>query len=144
MSMRADFHMHTTFCDGKNTPEEMVQKGIEIGLSVMGFSVHSPLTRDCSWAIRPDKTAEYRAEIYRLRDKYADKIRIYCGIEQDSLSGIPTDVYDYVIGSVHNLGFGGEFTAIDLDVQDVKDAIVKYCALIPWYMQRLILRRLQG
>ena len=99
MSVLTDFHMHTTFCDGKNTAEEMVQRGIEIGLSVMGFSVHSPLTRECTWAIRPDKTAEYRAEINRLREKYADQIRIYCGIEQDCYTNIPPSGYDYIINS---------------------------------------------
>ena len=33
----ADFHVHTTFCDGKNTAEEMVLAAIEAGFSVMGF-----------------------------------------------------------------------------------------------------------
>ena len=51
MKPTADFHMHTAFCDGKNTPEEMVLRGIEMGLSVIGFSVHSPLWEDCSWVI---------------------------------------------------------------------------------------------
>ena len=27
-----DLHMHTTFCDGKNTPEEMVLSAIDKGL----------------------------------------------------------------------------------------------------------------
>ena len=75
----ADFHMHTVFCDGKNTPEEMVLRGMEMGLSVIGFSVHSPLWEGCSWAISTEKVADYRKEIERLRVKYADRIRVYCG-----------------------------------------------------------------
>lgn len=98
---KADFHMHTTFCDGKNTAEEMVLKGIALGLEVMGFSVHSPHPMKFGWCISHDKTEAYRAEIHRLRDQYADKIRIYCGIEQDYHSGLPEEGYDYVIGSVH-------------------------------------------
>lgn len=98
---KADFHMHTTFCDGKNTAEEMVLKGIALGLEVMGFSVHSPHPMKFGWCIPHDKTEAYRAEIHRLRDQYADKIRIYCGIEQDYHSGLPEEGYDYVIGSVH-------------------------------------------
>lgn len=101
ISQKADFHMHTTFCDGKNTAEEMVLKGIEIGLEVIGLSVHSPHPMNFDWCIPRDKTEAYRAEIHRLRDKYADKIRVYCGIEQDYYSGLPTEDYDYVIGSVH-------------------------------------------
>ena len=33
--------MHTCYCDGKNTPEEMVQSAIEKGLSTVGISGHS-------------------------------------------------------------------------------------------------------
>ena len=35
-----DFHTHTTFCDGKNTPEEMVLAAIEKGMPRIGFSGH--------------------------------------------------------------------------------------------------------
>ena len=31
-----DFHMHTTFCDGKNSPEDMVLGAIEKGLKRVG------------------------------------------------------------------------------------------------------------
>ena len=34
-------HTHTTYCDGKNTPEQMIQSAIRQGLSVIGFSGHS-------------------------------------------------------------------------------------------------------
>ena len=37
--MRADLHVHTTFCDGKNTPEEVVLTAIEMGLCKLGFSL---------------------------------------------------------------------------------------------------------
>lgn len=121
---KADFHMHTVFCDGKNTAEEMVLKGIEIGLSVIGFSVHSPLDHDKSgWCIRPDKTEAYRAEIHRLRDQYADKIRIYCGIEQDYFSKTSVDSYDYVIGSVHSVFKDGEYVDVDHSVETSARAI---------------------
>ena len=33
-----DLHMHTTFCDGKNTPEEIVLYAIDKGFSAIGFS----------------------------------------------------------------------------------------------------------
>ena len=37
----ADFHMHTVFCDGKNTPEEILEKAIELGFDSIGFSSHA-------------------------------------------------------------------------------------------------------
>ena len=122
----ADFHMHTVFCDGKNTPEEMVLRGIEMGLSVMGFSVHSPLWRGCTWSIPHEKIEAYRAEINRLKDKYADKIRIYCGIEMDYLTELDTSGFDYVIGSVHHVCKGEGNIAVDTSAKVSLDGIEKY------------------
>ena len=122
----ADFHMHTVFCDGKNTPEEMVLRGIEMGLSVMGFSVHSPLWRGCTWSIPHEKIAAYREEINRLKDKYADKIRIYCGIEMDYLTELDTSEFDYVIGSVHHVCKGEGNIAVDTSAQVTLDGTSKY------------------
>ena len=122
----ADFHMHTVFCDGKNTPEEMVLRGIEMGLSVMGFSVHSPLWRECTWSIPHEKIEAYRAEINRLKEKYADKIRIYCGIEMDYLTELDTSEFDYVIGSVHHVCKRDGNIAVDSSAQVSLDGIEKY------------------
>ncbi len=113
LSPTADFHIHTAFCDGKNTPEEMILRGIEIGLSVIGFSVHSPLWKGCDWVIDADRMSDYRSEIERLRIKYADRIRVYCGIEKDFLTDFPTDDFDYVIGSVHYVCCGDEKISVD-------------------------------
>lgn len=38
---------------------------------------------ETDWCMTEDGAALYRAEIARLREKYRDKIRIYCGVEQD-------------------------------------------------------------
>ena len=122
----ADFHMHTVFCDGKNTPEEMVLRGIEMGLSVMGFSVHSPLWRGCSWSIPHEKIEAYKNEIHRLKEKYADKIRICCGIEMDYLTELDTSDFDYVIGSVHHVCKGDGNIAVDTSAKVSLDGIEKY------------------
>ena len=129
---KSNLHTHTRFADGKHSAEEVVLSAIDTGMNVLGFSEHS-------FCLHPDVYGmetieiqnEYRKEIERLKQVYADRIKVLCGIEQDSFSGVPTDVYDYVIGSVHCLKFGKEFTAIDLSMQDVKDAIVKYCGSDP-------------
>ena len=38
--IKTNFHTHTTFCDGKNTAEEVVLSAIEKGFSAIGFSGH--------------------------------------------------------------------------------------------------------
>ena len=105
-----DLHMHTVFSDGKNTPEEMVQEAIRLGLDTVGISDHSHLD-PCGMTL--ESSAEYRAEIARLKEKYAGQIRVLCGLERDFISDDFAD-YDYVIGSVHLLTMpDGHHVSID-------------------------------
>lgn len=108
-----DYHVHTTYSDGKNTPEETVKAAIEKGLTELGFSDHSYTYFDDSYCIKKDRMAEYKSEIERLKEKYSDKIKILCGIEQDYYSTESTDGYDYVIGSVHYVKSCGCFFPVD-------------------------------
>ena len=39
--IRSNYHTHTVFSDGANTPEEMVLAAIDLGLESIGFSDHS-------------------------------------------------------------------------------------------------------
>ena len=94
-----DLHMHTTFSDGKHTPEEMIQEGIRRGLTEIGISDHSFVEMDDS-AMTPENAEPYRWEISRLKEKYAERIRVRCGLERDYYSD-DFGPYDYVIGSVH-------------------------------------------
>jgi histidinol-phosphatase (PHP family) len=121
-------HTHTDFADGKHTAEQIVLTAIDEGMDVLGFSEHSFHPNPAIYGMpSPERQEAYKQEIYRLKNIYADRIKILCGIEQDSQCGVPTDVYDYVIGSVHNLQFDGEFYAIDLDVRDVQNVIKTHC-----------------
>lgn len=108
-----DYHVHTTFCDGKNTPEEVVHSAIEKGLKTLGFSAHSYTFFDESYCLKKERYTEYKAEIDRLREKYKDKIEIFCGIEQDYYSDASTDGFDYVIGSVHYVKKEDRYLPVD-------------------------------
>ena len=44
--IKADLHVHTTFSDGLNTPEEIVLAAIGMGLEKLGFSDHSHTSFD--------------------------------------------------------------------------------------------------
>ena len=103
-----DFHTHTSFSDGRDTPEEMVRAAIAQGMTEIGFSDHSPTWFDESYCILPDEVERYRSEILRLKDLYSDAIIVRLGIEQDYYSDAPTDGYEYVIGSVHYARFREE------------------------------------
>ena len=122
---RGDFHVHTTFCDGQASPEEMVRAALERGLSAVGFSGHSHTGFDESWCMSRAGTRAYRAEIARLKEKYAGQIDVYCGVEQDLLSDAPTEGCDYVIGSVHYLCVEGEYFPVDESARHQRDAAAR-------------------
>jgi len=68
----------------------------------------------------------YKEEIAKLRERYADTIEIYCGIEQDSFSRMPTEGYEYVIGSVHYLKIGEDYLPVDETPELLSAAVNKY------------------
>lgn len=114
--IRQDYHMHTTFCDGKNSAEEMVLAAIGAGMTHIGITTHSFTDFDDSYCIPKERIGEYRAEIARLKEFYRDRITILCGVEQDLWGTEPTDGYDYVIGSVHYLWKGDKWFSTDESV----------------------------
>lgn len=107
------FHNHTTFCDGKHTAEEMVRSAVAAGCPSLGFSGHSYTWFDESYCMSKAGTEAYKAEIARLKTAYAGQLRILCGVEQDYWSDMPTDGYDFVIGSVHYVQKNGHFLPVD-------------------------------
>ncbi len=108
-----DFHCHTTFCDGKNTPEEMVISAIEKGMTELGLLCHSYTFFDERYCIKKDKVNEFIIETNRLKEKYADRIKLYCGVEQDYYSDFPTTAFDYIIGSAHYMLVDDYYYSLD-------------------------------
>lgn len=111
--MLRDFHTHTIYSDGGNTPEEMVLAAIDRGLECIGFSDHSYTFFDESYCMKLEAIPEYIAEIAGLKEKYKDKIEVLCGIEQDLYSDCSVDCYDYHIVSMHYIYADGEYLPVD-------------------------------
>ena len=118
-----DFHIHTAFCDGRDTPEEIVLKALEKGFTAIGFSGHSYTDMDSGFAMNADTAAEYRRVINELKLKYSGRIKILCGIEQDYFSTEPTGAYDYVIGSVHYVYKNGKYISVDNTAEIIRNAV---------------------
>lgn len=121
-----DLHMHTTYCDGANTSEEMVLAAIDKGLTAVGLSGHSYTFFDTSYCMQKDDVPRYIAELRYLRTAYYDRIHVLCGVEQDYYSDYPTDEFDYVIGSVHYIKCGEEYVPVDETPQILKEAADRY------------------
>ncbi|MBO7289092.1 MAG: hypothetical protein J6V03_03775, partial [Clostridia bacterium] len=83
------------------------------GFTHLGFSAHSYTEYDESCGLPLSKMEDYKKEIYRLKEKYKDKIKIYYGIEFDYYSKIDTSEFEYVIASVHGIEKNGKIYIVD-------------------------------
>ena len=109
----SNYHTHTTYCDGADSPEELVLEAIRLGCPEIGFSGHSYLPEDTG-SMSPDGTHAYCAEVKRLKEEYADRIRIHLGIELDYFSDYPdNETFDYTIGAVHYVLKDGCMCSVD-------------------------------
>ena len=111
--MLVNYHTHTNFCDGKDTPESVVLQAIADGLDGVGFSAHAYTPYDLSYCMRD--LEGYIAEINRLKEKYGKKIAVWLGVEEDSRSLAQRERFDYIIGSCHYAFLDGKYYAIDSD-----------------------------
>lgn len=124
IKMTQNLHTHTTFCDGRNTPREMIERALALGFDSIGFSSHAN-TRFAEKCELGDGVGAYRAEITRLKAEYADRIAVYLGTELDRYSEGYMDMsgYDYKIASVHYAMKDGECVCYDRSVEHSEDVI---------------------
>lgn len=107
--MRIDLHNHTTRCNhAKGSMQSYIERAIELGIDIYGFSEHAPMDFDEYYRLNFDEMSAYTQDVLRLKEQYKDDIKILLGYEVDYLKGhidqrvISADV-DYMIGSVHFL-----------------------------------------
>jgi histidinol-phosphatase (PHP family) len=104
---RIDLHNHTTRCNhATGTIDEYIQKAIELGIDIYGFSEHAPMDFDPEYRLPFEEVKAYFTDIHTAKEKYKDDIDILLGYEVDWLQGhMDTNVLnaevDYLIGSVH-------------------------------------------
>ena len=84
--MLANYHTHTPRCNhAQGSEREYIEKAIEQGFSVLGFSDHTPqpYPKDFVSSIRMgmDEIEEYTSTLVALREEYKDRIKILIGYE---------------------------------------------------------------
>lgn len=109
--MKSNLHTHSTFCDGKNAPEEIVKAAINKGFASIGFSGHGYTDFDLCYCVKD--VEGYQNEVKRLKEKYRGEIDIYLGIEEDAFCHAKREDYDYIIGSSHYYVVDGTYYPID-------------------------------
>lgn len=114
MPITADFHLHSSFSGDSDTPmEDMILRGIALGLKTMCFTEHNDFDYPPS-EHEPENIFLLNADSYlydllKLKEKYADKINILFGLEiglqphlsKQNAAFVRAGEYDFVIASSH-------------------------------------------
>ena len=111
-SLFTNYHTHTVFCDGMAEAVCFADEAVRQGMMALGFSAHAPVNFPTAWTINPERMGEYHDVIHRLKDDYAGRLDIFCGLEADFFPDIQHEVqalyagysWDYIIGSIHFIG----------------------------------------
>ena len=117
-----DFHTHTSLSDGADSPEELAQAAVSMGMTCLGISDHANTPFDEDYCLAAGSEEAYRRRVHALRERYQGRIRILCGIEQDIFAPVPARGYDYVIGSVHYVSAQGRYIPVDLQPELMSEA----------------------
>lgn len=73
MIARSSPHVHTQFCDGRSTAEEIVQTALQKGFVSLGFSSHAKQDFDPKYSLDEAREADYITEIKRLQENIRTK-----------------------------------------------------------------------
>ena len=112
MNTLHNYHTHTHYSDGSSAPAEYIEEAIRQGFSALGFSEHSVLPFENTFALKPGSEAAYTSEIRKLRETFSDRIEVLLALEADYIPNLSTGFeklkqslgLDYIIGSVHLVG----------------------------------------
>lgn len=122
--MLADFHIHSTYCDGKSTLEETVIEAVEKGFASIGFSGHGTTEYDMRYCMKD--MPSYINEVNALKEKYKSKIQIYLGVEEDSYAPVCRKNFDYIIGSSHYAIKNGIYYPVDSGKERLQQCIAAF------------------
>lgn len=123
----ANYHTHTCFSDGVDTPRDCILAAKEKGLTALGITDHSYTPFDLSYCMRPETHMERYEQTVREEQERAraEGFPVYLGIEWDAGSKIDRERYDYTIGAVHYILKDGNAYPIDSGLELQMECIRK-------------------
>ncbi len=133
---RVDLHNHTILCNhAEGTMEEYIEKAIELGIDIFGFSDHAPMDFDPKYRMKKEHIEFYENAVLNLQRKYEKDIDIRLAYEVDFMQNIPlldeviNSKVDYLIGSVHFIdewGFDNPEFIGKYEKQNIDDIWIDY------------------
>lgn len=111
MPLPPDYHMHTPLCKhASGEPVDYARRAVEVGLTEIGFSDHSPMARDDfdDWRMFSSQLDEYVEKVRKAQRDFP-QLTIRLALEVDFVPGQEAWIrdlaarypWDYFIGSVH-------------------------------------------
>src|SRR2546421_65712 len=111
MPLPADYHMHTPLCHhAVGEPTELAAQAVNLRLQEIGFSDHSPMSRDDfdDWRMSNTELDSYVAKVEQARRDHPGLV-IKLALEVDYIPGHEDWIsalaarhpWDYFIGAVH-------------------------------------------
>lgn len=106
--IKADLHVHSNYSSDSEEPlEKIVEAAVGGGLSVLCVTEHMDMDFPTGEFILD--TPAYKAELFSLREKYADRIELLYGVELGLMDYLAPRLYEYtasepfdfIIGSSH-------------------------------------------
>jgi DNA polymerase (family X) len=140
--LQGTLHIHTTWSDGQNSPEEMITKAKNMGYSYVGICDHSE-SAFYARGLSPERIKQQRKELDTINKKI--DINILYGIEieihKDGSIDYSDDVlssFDFVIAGVHS--------SFNLEQKEMTKRIIttlknKYVTMLAHPTGRLLLER---
>jgi histidinol-phosphatase (PHP family) len=108
MSYLVDYHMHTTFSDGKDHYQSYLETARKKDLAEIGFTDHITLS-PVDWCVKEIDYPVLKDNLKQLCDNYSEDVQVRFGLEVDYFPDKEIELrkiisyfpVDYVIGSVH-------------------------------------------
>jgi histidinol-phosphatase (PHP family) len=108
MSYLVDYHMHTTFSDGKDNYQNYLETARRKDLAEIGFTDHITLA-PVDWCVDELDYPVMKENLRSLCNNFSEDVQVRFGLEVDFFPGKEEELsdliayfpVDYVIGSVH-------------------------------------------
>jgi len=136
--MRLDYHMHTTFSDGRGEMAEYISEATKKKIDEIGFSDHIYFKKE-DWSMSHTDLPNYVSNISKLKQNAQISLRMGLEVEfvSHGMAGLMEVVnrfdFDYLMGSVHYIGdwqFDNEKQIEEWKRRDVTQVYEQYYDLV--------------